>query len=219
VEIKTILEKLINLQKSYSRTPRTSVTLERYTNFTKLVGKQKLDLKEPLLREPLIEHVGHLPVIASYLYPFVSQRKKIDLGRVLLMLSIHDIGETKTGDVFSHHKTKKQARDEYAIARELTPEYLRNTLDEFEERKTHDAKFAKAVDSIAPILTDLLLDPKVMLKRFKVYSLNSAIAEKGKRQHFSWDKFLNKLFDTLMKELRYREKTGKSFFRPLNNLS
>jgi len=39
-------------------------------------------------------HVGHLPVIASYLHQFCEHKDSIDLGRTLMMLAIHDIGET-----------------------------------------------------------------------------------------------------------------------------
>jgi 5'-deoxynucleotidase YfbR-like HD superfamily hydrolase len=204
---KKILTNLIKLQIDYANTPRTVVTVDRIKN----IGKRKnLNFKDVSIREPLIEHVGHLPIIASYLHPYIEHSKEVKLGRSLIMLSIHDIGETVTGDIFSHSKGDEDTAIELKHALSLVNKDLRSYILEFEERETLDAKYAKSIDSLAPILTDIALKPNIMLDRFKVYSLTSSLAEKDKRKYFDWDSVLNEIFNIVIEELKARENLSPS---------
>ena len=87
--------------------------------------------------------------------------KKIDVARVMLMCLIHDVVEIDAGDTYAYDaeglKTQK-AREEAAKERlySMLPEDQKADLvaifDEFEERKTPEAKFARALDNLQPLL-------------------------------------------------------------------
>lgn len=201
-DAKTIVENLLKLQRAYSSTFRVLITEERY----RLVESGELaeyTFETEALREPLIEHIGHLPIIASYLHPYITHTTEVDLGRVLIMLSIHDIGETVVGDMLTYSKTGSHAEREEAAARKILPESLLLYFNEMEKRETLDAKFAKSVDSLGPILHDMTFNPKVLLQRFAYYDFNvdKIIAKKG--PHFDWDPVLKEIFAYLAE--KYRE--------------
>ncbi|MFA6227383.1 MAG: HD domain-containing protein [Candidatus Paceibacterota bacterium] len=196
-----IVKGLLKLQKDYANTYRSIVTEERYNNIISpgLLKKYNYDSQE--IREPLIEHVGHLPIIASYLHQFIENKDKVNLGRVLIILSIHDIGETKVGDVLTYIKSESHERLEDKFAKETLPDYLYNYFTEYSEEKTLDAKFAKAVDSIAPLLHELQI-PKVTLGRFKYhgFGIDNIIAKK--KGYFQWDAVLSDIFGHIIEEFR-----------------
>ncbi len=87
--------------------------------------------------------------------------KTIDVARVMLMCLIHDVVEIDAGDTYAYDaeglKTQK-AREEAAKERlySMLPEDQKADLvtifDEFEERKTPEAKFARALDNLQPLI-------------------------------------------------------------------
>jgi putative hydrolase of HD superfamily len=90
-----------------------------------------------------------------------------DLNRVTAMLLIHDLVEIDAGDLFVYADAAAQARQEaaeHAAADRLFtllppgqgPE-LRALWDEFEERRTPEARFARALDRLQPILANYYL--------------------------------------------------------------
>lgn len=201
VDAETLTENLLKLQRAYSFTPRFMVTEERYLNLVEsgILGDYTYD--SVAIREPLIEHVGDLPVIASYLHPHIEHRSEVDLGRVLIMLSVHDIGETEVGDALTYAKPRSHAESEAIAARKLLPGYLYAYVEEMEKRETPDAKFAKSVDSIAPLLHEMPL-PKVTLGRFKHHNFSVEDIIAKKKAHFEWDGVLKGMFEYII--VKYR---------------
>ena len=51
-------------------------------------------------RENTAEHSWQVIVFAQILFPYARNKEKIDLGRVIKMLSIHDVVEIDAGDTF-----------------------------------------------------------------------------------------------------------------------
>ncbi len=207
MKISTITEKLIDLQNAYSVTYRKIVTKERYNQLIRSGIIKDYTYDSEFFREPLIEHVGHLPIIASYLYQYAENKDEIDLGRVLIMLSVHDIGETVVGDMFAFAKTISHAEKETVAAKELLSEELYKFFEEMEERETMDAKFAKAVDSIAPLLHEVAL-PLVTCERMKHFDFNAEKIKTKKRAHFEWDNNLVQMFDHLVDKYRKMEEVN-----------
>lgn len=162
MDIQKLVANFLDLQEKYSFEKRTLITADRYEQIalTGLVAKD--DFNNEALREPLIEHVGHLPILAVYFHPFVEHRTEIDLGLALQMLAIHDIGETEVGDVFTYSKTATDENAEYEAARQLIHPTHHHIYEEFEDRKTMTSKFAKAMDALAPI-THSMYRPMVKL--------------------------------------------------------
>ena len=216
ISIHHIVQQLLDLQNKYARTPRKNVTGERLSYA--LVSKKEIDLADPSICEPLIEHIGHLPIIATFLYPLLTHKSEVDIGKVLVMISIHDIAETETGDVLSYDKDDGHARNEDSIARKLISPDLISYYEEFEAQESFDAKFAKAVDALAPILHEIDM-PKLTLKRFAFHNFNSAKVESKKRKYFEWDQFLEEVFATVMEAYAKLEKGEQNGFRVLTDLN
>ncbi len=115
-------------------------------------------------RENTAEHSWQIVVFAQILLPYAKNKDKIDLLRVIKMLSVHDVVEIEAGDTFIFDEaamTGKYDR-ELAAAKKifgilgdpLGSEFL-NLWMEFESEETPDAIFACAVDRIMPFLLNV----------------------------------------------------------------
>ncbi len=205
MEPQAIADKLISLQRAYAFTYRAMVTEERYTGLVESGILKDYAINMTALREPLIEHVGHLPIIASFLHSLIEHRNEVDLGRALIMLSIHDIGETVVGDQFAYTKTDAHAVSEEAAAKLLLSEELFAYYTEMEQRESLDAKFAKSIDAMAPFLHEMSR-PELTSKRFAFYQFNTEKIRTKKRPYFEWDAVLLALFDEFMERFWQIEK-------------
>ena len=191
----------MRLTREYAATYRAIVTEERHAHLVKTGILKEYTYDTEAIREPLLEHVGHLPVIATYLHQYIEHRTDVDLGHVLTILAVHDIGETKVGDVITYKKSNSHEDLERAAARELLPDYLFEHFIEYEQAKTYNAQFAKAVDSLAPLLYELML-PKVTKERFRLYHFNIDDIIAKKTPHFAWDSVLQELFAYIIGQYR-----------------
>jgi putative hydrolase of HD superfamily len=203
-----LIQSLIDLQNKYAKTYRAMVTCERLGHLLARAGE--VDVLREEIREPLIEHVGHLPVIASFIHPHITHSADVNLGRALVMLSIHDIGETVTGDFLTYTKTVDHETEEAEVTRKLLPPTLRTYFDEFEEMESLDAKFAKSVDAVAPFLHEISA-PNLTRTRFKKYGITSQIVETKKKALFEWDPVLREMFTEIIeiyRKIERREPTG-----------
>ena len=105
------------------------------------------------------EHAWHMAIMAYLLREYANE--PVDIGRVMLMCLIHDIVEIDAGDTYAYDadglKTQK-AREDAAKERifSLLPEDQKQELvrifDEFEAFETPEAKFARAMDNLQPLL-------------------------------------------------------------------
>ncbi len=111
------------------------------------------------------EHSWHLALMAQVLGGYAPPGT--DLGRVTAMLLIHDLVEIDAGDLFVYADAAAQARQEAAehdaadrIFGLLPPaqgQDMRALWDEFEERRTPEARFARALDRLQPMLANYYL--------------------------------------------------------------
>jgi len=106
------------------------------------------------------EHSWHLCLCVIVLAGHANT-PNLDVLRVLKMLIVHDLVEIDAGDTFAYDVTAmagQHEREAVAAARIfglLPPDQaaeFRALWDEFEERQTHEAKFAAAVDRFQPML-------------------------------------------------------------------
>src|SRR3989338_1313389 len=204
-----LIQKLLDLQNAYAKARGAIVTGERL-KFA-LEQDDDIDVMDEKIREPLLEHVGHLPIIATFLYTYIENKTKVDLGRSLIMLSIHDIGETVTGDTIAYKKTSLQSDEENEITRKLLPPELVPFYDEFEDFNTFDAKYAKAIDSLAPILHEVN-NPRLTKERFEVYGFDAEKVKTKKTVFFQWDGVLKDIFDVCIESLHKAEKNEPTGF-------
>lgn len=113
-------------------------------------------------RENSAEHSWHLALFALVLG---ADHPEIDTARVVAMLLVHDLVEIDAGDTPIHgaHDATSVARAEAAAAERLfglLPEDQGRGLialwREFEAAETPDARFAKALDRLQPLLLNTL---------------------------------------------------------------
>ncbi len=105
------------------------------------------------------EHSWHLAMMAIVLSDYSNL--KIDLLKVIKMVLIHDIVEIDAGDTFLFDKTKSHDNTEEEkkcaervfgiLPNKQANEFLALWM-EFEEGATSEAKFAKSLDNLEPIL-------------------------------------------------------------------
>jgi putative hydrolase of HD superfamily len=143
----------------------TSTRLERQIRFLLEADKLKEVFRQTLCTQSRraendAEHSWHLCLLAIVLAEHANF-PQLDLGRVLRMLIIHDLVEIDAGDTYAYDTVgmaDQHAREAVAAERIfglLPPDQAREfraVWDEFEERKTPEAKFAAAVDRFQPIL-------------------------------------------------------------------
>ena len=109
------------------------------------------------------EHSWHLAVMALALAGHAPPGT--DLARVMAMLVVHDMVEIDAGDLFVYADSAAQARQEeaeraaadriFAILPGPQTAAVRALWDEFEERRTAEARFARALDRLQPMLLNM----------------------------------------------------------------
>jgi len=208
---KQLITDFLKLQHDYQFTRRAMMTKERFKDIALANKERGLNVNDETLKETLIEHVGHLPILASFLHEHIEYADKVDLGRSLIMLSIHDIGETKLGDIFAYTKTNSQEIDEIEAAKTLLSPALIPYLEEYEAGESYDAKYAKSIDILAPLLhaTDLI---GYIHARFLEYGgTNEKIIQK-KRPSVEWDSVLLEVFDLCLEQSKRYESNEELLF-------
>ena len=110
-------------------------------------------------RENDAEHAWHMAMMIYLLKEYANE--EFDIAKAMMMALIHDLVEIDAGDTFAYD-TKAQAtqqmREEKAAERiyGLLPEDQRDELralfEEFEAGETPEARFARAMDNLQPLL-------------------------------------------------------------------
>lgn len=105
------------------------------------------------------EHAWHMAIMAYLLREYSNE--EIDIAKVMLMCLIHDIVEIEAGDTYAYDevnlKTQKAREDAakekiYSLLPEDQKKELIALFDEFEAYETPEAKFARAMDNLQPLL-------------------------------------------------------------------
>ncbi len=160
-------------------------------------------------RENTAEHSWQVVVFAQILYPYARNKEKIDLGKVLKMLSIHDVVEIDAGDTFFYDEKANEGKFERELAsakrifgilgESLQSEFL-NLWLEFEAGETYEAVFANAVDRMIPFTLNCYNNGKswieagVTLEKVKEL-LRPKINEASEEMTETFDVLIQKAFD------------------------
>lgn len=109
--------------------------------------------------ESVAEHLYGMMLLADYFLPLEDSKGELNRTRIYEMILYHDIDEIETGDVLGYTKTEAdRAQELEAMKRTLSnaPEHMqslmRERVEEYEARETPEAKFAKAIDKIEPLV-------------------------------------------------------------------
>ncbi len=142
--------------------------LTRQLNFAAEAGRLKGVLRQTVLTDPArrensAEHSWHLAVMALALGEHAPQGT--DITAVISMLVLHDLVEVDAGDLSVYAAQAAQARQHAAeqaaadrIFALLPPDQassLRSLWDQFEERASPEARFARALDRLQPMLENV----------------------------------------------------------------
>jgi putative hydrolase of HD superfamily len=141
--------------------------LDQQMRFVGEIDRLKGVLRQTILagpgrRENSAEHSWHLAMMAVTLGEHAPP--DTDIGRVTAMLLLHDLVEIDAGDLFVYADEAQQARQEeaeraaadriFALLPAPQAASFRALWDEFEERRTPEAKFARALDRLQPMLAN-----------------------------------------------------------------
>lgn len=144
--------------------------LDRQFAFAREIDKEKKISRQTYLsdasrRETDAEHAWHAAVMAVLLNEYANE--KIDVLKTVSMLLIHDIVEIDAGDTYAYDeegkKTQRQREERaaqriYGMLPKDQEQKLRDLWEEFEEAKTPEAKFARAMDHIQPVMLNAAAD-------------------------------------------------------------
>jgi len=104
--------------------------------------------------QSVAEHINRVSYIGFVL---ASMDKEIDASKVMKMCLFHDLAETRISDLnYVHQKYVKSKEDE--ALRDLTDPLpfggeIKEIIEEYEERKTKEAKMAKDADNLELLLS------------------------------------------------------------------
>ena len=138
--------------------------LKKQLDFILEIDKEKNILRQTHLsdhgrRENDAEHAWHMAIMAYLLKEYSNE--PVDVAKVMIMCLIHDVVEIDAGDTYAYdaeglktQKAREQAAKEriYSLLPDDQKQDLQALFDEFEERKTPEAKFARALDNLQPLL-------------------------------------------------------------------
>ena len=105
------------------------------------------------------EHAWHMAIMVWLLAEYANE--KIDIGKTMLMLLIHDVVEIDAGDTYAYDKAGKATEAErerkaadrlYSLLPEDQGKTLRALWEEFEAYETPESRFAHTMDNFQPLL-------------------------------------------------------------------
>lgn len=146
--------------------------LERQFDFFREIDKEKFIGRQTYLtgagrKENDAEHAWHMAVMALLLSEYANE--DIDVLRTVSMILIHDIVEIDAGDTYAYDeegKATQREREQMAADRlfGMLPKdqgvRFRALWDEFEAAVTPEARFARAMDNIQPLMLNAATDGK-----------------------------------------------------------
>lgn len=109
--------------------------------------------------ESVAEHLFGMCLLTEYFLPFEDPTNTLSREKIFQMILFHDIDEIETGDVLGYRKTDAdRARELEAMRRVLNqaPSHMQELINarvtEYEQKETPEAKFAKAIDKVEPLV-------------------------------------------------------------------
>ncbi len=138
--------------------------LKRQLAFALEIDKEKNVFRQTSLsghgrKENDAEHAWHMAIMAYLLREYAD--KPVDIGKTMLLCLIHDIVEIDAGDTYAYdteglqtQKAREEAAKEriFALLPPDQQEELTALFDEFEAGETAEARFARAMDNLQPLI-------------------------------------------------------------------
>lgn len=144
--------------------------LEQQLAFIRELDRLKSVYRKALIKcdnnrfENSAEHSWHIALMAQVLKDYAEE--PVDISRVVSMLLIHDIVEIDAGDTFAFapqqdldaqgDKELQAAKRIFGLLPEAQYQQMLALWLEFEQAQTTDARFAKAMDRVLPLLQNIV---------------------------------------------------------------
>ena len=146
--------------------------LKKQMDFIREIDKEKQIFRQTYVsdgtrKENDAEHAWHMAIMTFLLSEYANE--EIDVLKTIRMILIHDIVEIDAGDTYAYDdaaKATQRQREERAADRlfGLLPEdqaqELRSLWEEFEAGETKEARFARTMDNVQPLLLNDATDGK-----------------------------------------------------------
>ena len=147
--------------------------IEKQMQFILEIDKEK-QIKRKTLQsngkdiEDDAQHAWHMAIMTLLLSEYANE--EIDVLKTISMLLIHDLVEIDAGDTYAYDDLglKTQSERENLAANRifnlLPDDQARKVFDlwnEFEERKTSEAKFARVMDNFQPVMLNAATDGRM----------------------------------------------------------
>lgn len=132
----------------------------------KMIGRQTY-LTDAVRKENDAEHAWHMAIMTLLLSEYANE--EIDVLRTISMLLIHDIVEIDAGDTYAYdmeakktqrHREERAAERIFGMLPSDQREKMRTLWEEFEACETKEAKFARSMDNIQPMMLNAATDGK-----------------------------------------------------------
>ncbi|WP_305151440.1 HD domain-containing protein [uncultured Dubosiella sp.] len=138
--------------------------LQSQIAFAKEIDKEKTIERRTLLSDASrfendAEHAWHAALMAIVLSEYANE--DIDLLKTVTMLLIHDIVEIDAGDTYAYdeqgqashfEREQKAANRLFGLLPADQKQFFLSLWQEFEERETPEAKFARCLDNFQPTM-------------------------------------------------------------------
>ena len=187
--------------------------LERILRFLQSAEKLKTLLRHSWLstgrQESVAEHSWRIALMVLLLEPELNI--KIDSVRALKISIVHDLAEVLAGD---HHAWKGKLKNKHGIEKSALIKLLKNLpqpqkkeiqklWEEYEARKTEEAKLVKALDKLETIDQHNLADLSTWVKEEYTYNLVHG------RKESKYNPILEKLRELINKATREKIKSSR----------
>lgn len=188
----------------------------RYLYNLKRIIRYNLDREEEYDTESVAEHVFGIFVLAEYFLPLEDPEGLLDKEKIRTMALFHDTDEVETGDTLTYLKTDTEMREERAAQEKAIahmPEHMQHSvrvaMDEYEARKTKEAKFVKALDKLEPTFHVFYEKGKDILNRNKTTRENWEDRRDEYIEPFSYLRRFHEVISDIMEERGFFYKETK----------
>ena len=193
-------------------TDKEKKKLDQLFDFCREIDKEKFIGRQTYLtdadrKENDAEHAWHMAIMTLLLSEYSNE--KIDVLHTISMLLIHDLVEIDAGDTYAYDEESKKTQADrerraadriYGLLPEEQGKKLYDLWTEFEERKTPEAKFARVMDNLQPMMLNAATDGKAweehQVKLSQILGRNERTADGSKLLwEYAYDSFIRPNLD------------------------
>lgn len=186
--------------------------IDNYLEFLEKAQKLKNTLRHSWTedshrQESVAEHSWHMSLMAVVFSPELV--KKVNLTKVLKMISVHDLGEAITGDIpaFSPNHSTKHGEEKEAIKKiaaglpSVPNKEIVSLYEEYEAKQTAEALFTKMLDVLDVIFQHLIADISTWSEEERTFNLNRKSTGFFEKEPFMFQIY-NEIHDRLEEKVK-----------------